>query len=104
MSSVAELLCSRRIPQVAVLALMSFGFAGCSADMTSRFAQDQGSPGRSTQFGWQRETTGSVPAPGPAPQVEGRELPPYARPQTQYQSEPLPPPIAAPQSYPSAAA
>ena len=37
MSRVAELLRSRRLPQVAVLALMSVGFAGCSADMQTRF-------------------------------------------------------------------
>ena len=100
MSLVAELLCSRRLPHVAALALISFGFAGCSSDMTTRFAQDGGTPGQSTQFGWQRETTGSVAAP--APQVERRELPQYSRPQTQ--SQPLPPPIGAPQSYPSAGA
>ena len=33
MSRIVELLCSRRVPHVAALALMSFGFAGCSADM-----------------------------------------------------------------------
>ena len=38
----------------------------------------------------------------PAPAVERRELPQYSRPQSQYQSQALPPPIAAPQSYPSA--
>ena len=37
MSRVVELLCSRRVPQVAALALMSVGFAGCSADMRRRF-------------------------------------------------------------------
>ena len=102
MSRVVELLCSRRVPHVAALALMSIGFAGCSADMQSRFAQDGGS--QPSQFGWQRETTGSVAAP--QPQVERRELPQYSRPQTQpqsqYQSSALPPPIAAPQSYPTA--
>ena len=36
------------------------------------------------------------------PAVERRELPQYSRPQAQYQSQPLPPPIAAPQSYPTA--
>ena len=39
MSVVAELLYSRRVPQVAVLALISFRFAGCSADMSSRLSQ-----------------------------------------------------------------
>ena len=101
MSRVAELLCSRRVPQVAVLALMSIGFAGCSADMSTRLAQFDGGPQQSQQsshFGWQRETTGSV-ASAPVAPVERRELPQYSRPQ--YQSQPLPPPVAAaPQSYP----
>jgi murein DD-endopeptidase MepM/ murein hydrolase activator NlpD len=102
MSRVVELLCSRRMPQVAALALMSIGFAGCSADMTTRFSQNDTAPNHPTsqpsQFGWQRETTGSVPTP----QVERRELPQYSRPQPQYQSQALPPPISAPQSYASA--
>jgi murein DD-endopeptidase MepM/ murein hydrolase activator NlpD len=104
MSRVVELLCSRRMPHVAALALMSIGFAGCSADMTTRFSQNDTAPsqpsGQPSQFGWQRETTGSVPTP----QVERRELPQYSRPQNQYQSQALPPPISAPQSYPSASA
>jgi murein DD-endopeptidase MepM/ murein hydrolase activator NlpD len=93
MSRVVELLCSRRTPQVAVLALMSFGFAGCSADTQTRLSQNS----FSNPFSSQPETTASVPSP----QVERRELPQYARPQTQYQSSALPPPIAAPQTYPS---
>ena len=40
MSRVVELLCSRRAPQVAVLALMSFGFSGCSADTQTRLSQN----------------------------------------------------------------
>ena len=96
MSRVVELLCSRRTPQVAVLALMSFGFAGCSADTQTRLSQNS----FSNPFSSQPETTASVAAP--APQVERRELPQYARPQAQYQSSALPPPIAAPQSYPAA--
>ncbi|WP_184258174.1 peptidoglycan DD-metalloendopeptidase family protein [Rhodopseudomonas rhenobacensis] len=93
MSRVLELLCSRRAPQVAALALMSVGFSGCSADMQTRLSQDP----------FAREATGAVPQQAP------RELPQYSRPQyqqqqPQYQSQPLPPPIAAPQSYPSAAA
>jgi murein DD-endopeptidase MepM/ murein hydrolase activator NlpD len=90
------LLCSRRTPQVAVLALMSFGFAGCSADTQTRMSQNS----FSNPFASQPETTGTVAAP--APQVERRELPQYARPQPQVQSSALPPPIAAPQSYPAA--
>src|SRR6201747_241060 len=95
MSRVVELLCSRRTPQVAVLALISFGFAGCSADTQTRMSQNS----FSNPFASQPETTGTVAAP--APQVERRELPQYARPQAQYQSSALPPPIAAPQSFPS---
>lgn len=98
MSVVAELLYSRRVPQVAVLALISFSFAGCSADMSSRLSQSNFSnPFASDQ-------TGSVQqAP---PQQQPRELPQYARPQTQpgyYQSQPLPPPaVSAPQTLPVA--
>ena len=93
MSVVAELLYSRRVPQVAVLALISFGFAGCSADMSSRLSQ--------SNFSNPFESTGSVQQAPPQ-----RELPQYARPQTQpgyYQSQALPPPaVAPPQSYPVA--
>src|SRR6185312_5975060 len=93
MSRVVELLCSRRAPQAAVLALMSIGFAGCSADMSTRLSQDS----FSNPFASRQEATGSVPTPT----VERRELPQYSRPQyqPQYQSSALPPPIAAPQSY-----
>ena len=94
MSGVVELLCSRRVPHVAALALMSFGFAGCSADMSTRLSQNS----FSNPFASQAEATGAVPAPA----VERRELPQYSRPQSQYQSQALPPPIAAPQSYPAA--
>ncbi|ULK98126.1 LysM peptidoglycan-binding domain-containing M23 family metallopeptidase [Bradyrhizobium sp. I71] len=96
MSAVAELLYSRRVPQVAALALISFSFAGCSADMSSRLSQ--------TNFSnpFASESTGSVQQ-APPPQ---RELPQYTRPQTQpgyYQSQPLPAPaVSAPQSYPVA--
>ena len=40
MPRIVELLCSRRVPHVAALALMSFGFAGCSADMQTRLSQN----------------------------------------------------------------
>src|SRR3984885_2275280 len=90
MSRVVELLCSRRVPHVAVLALMSIGFAGCSGDMSTRLSQNP--------FASQQDATGSVPNPT----VERRELPQYSRPQPQYQSQALPPPISAPQSYPTA--
>src|SRR6201746_151699 len=96
MSCAVELLCSRRLPHAAVLALMSFGFAGCSADMSTRLSQNS----LSNPFASQPEATGSVPTPA----VERRELPQYSRPQyqSQYQSSALPPPISAAQSYPSA--
>jgi murein DD-endopeptidase MepM/ murein hydrolase activator NlpD len=101
MSRVVALLCSRRAPHVAVLALMSIGFAGCSADMSTRLAQS--SPSQSSPFGWQREATGSVANAAPTAPVERQELPQYTRPQyqQQYQSSALPPPISAPQSYPT---
>ncbi|HXL13775.1 MAG TPA: LysM peptidoglycan-binding domain-containing M23 family metallopeptidase [Bradyrhizobium sp.] len=86
MSRVIELLCSRRVPHVAVLALMSFGFAGCSGDMSTRLSQDP----FSNPFASQPEATASVSTPA----VERRELPQYSRPQSL-------PPIAAPQSYPA---
>src|SRR5580698_9802267 len=96
MSRVVELLCSRRTPQIAVLALMSIGFAGCSADMSTRMSENS----FSNPFASQPEATGSVPTPA----VERRELPQYSRPQyqNQYQSSALPPPVSAPQSYPAA--
>jgi murein DD-endopeptidase MepM/ murein hydrolase activator NlpD len=96
MSRVVALLCSRRLPHVAVLALMSIGFAGCSADMQTRLSQSS----LSNPFASQSETTSAVPAPA----VERRELPQYSRQQSHYQSSALPPPIATPQSLPAAGA
>ena len=84
---------SRRVPHLAALALISFGVAGCSSDMSSRLANPFGYQG-------QGEATGSVPAPAPQAQVERRELPQYSRPA--YQSSSLPPAVSAPQSYPAA--
>ena len=97
MSRVAELLRSRRVPHLAALALVSFSVAGCSGDMSSRFAQNP----LSNPFGYQPEATGTVKA---AP-VERRELPQYTRPQAPLPetSAPPPPAISAPQSYPAAA-
>ncbi|HKH00157.1 MAG TPA: LysM peptidoglycan-binding domain-containing protein, partial [Bradyrhizobium sp.] len=86
MSRVVALLCSRRVPHVAALALISFGLAGCSADMSTRFSQSS----FSSPFASQPEATGAVPAPV----VERRELPQYSRSQL--------PPIAAPQTRPMA--
>lgn len=93
MSVFVELLYSRRVPQMAALALISFGFAGCSADMSSRLSQNP----FSNPFA--SDATSSVQPPPPPPPVEQRrELPQYARPQASY------PAISAPQSYPAAAA
>src|ERR1700712_5702435 len=96
MPPVVALLYARRAPQVAVLALMSFGFAGCSADMQTRLSQNN----FSNPFSSQPEATGSVPQAAPPAQGERRELPPYSP--SQYQSSALPPPLSAPQSYPTA--
>jgi len=90
MSGAVELLYSRRAPSVAVLALVSVGFAGCSADSTTRFSQNP--------FASQQEATASASASPSS--VERRELPQYARPQSQSQS--LPPAISAPPSHLSA--
>jgi LysM repeat protein len=49
-------------------------------------------------FASQQDATGSVPNST----VDRRDLPQAARPQSQYQSQALPPPISAPQSYPAA--
>ena len=94
MFRVVELLYSRRVPRVAVLALMSIGFAGCSADMSTRLSENP----FSNPFASQPEATASVPTAT----VERRELPQYARPASQGQSSA--PAIAAPQSYPTASA
>lgn len=98
MSRFVELLRSRSAPRFAVLALMSVGFSGCSADMSTRLSQNYSNP-----FASEPQATGSVPTPA----VERRELPQYTRPQTQYQqqyqSQALPPPaVSAPHSYPVA--
>lgn len=87
MSRAVELLCSRRALRIAVLALMSTGVAGCSSDMQSRLSENPFASNDSTAS---------------APPAQRREPSQYARPQSQVQSQNLPPPIAAPQSYPSA--
>ena len=95
MSRVAELLRSRRVPHLAALALVSFSVAGCSGDVSSRFAQTP----LSNPFGYQPEATGTVKA---AP-VERRELSQYTRPQSPLPEAAAPPPaISAPQSAPVA--
>jgi murein DD-endopeptidase MepM/ murein hydrolase activator NlpD len=99
MSGVAEFSGSRRVPQLAALALIAFGVAGCSGDLQSRFQQSS----LANPFGYQGDATGSVPAAAPTQQVERRELPQYTRPQSAYQSSALPPPaVAAPQTTPVA--
>jgi LysM repeat protein len=90
MFHVVELRCAPRLPHVAVLALISIGFAGCSADMSTRVSENP----FSNPFASQPEATASVPS---AP-VERRELPQYARPQSQSSA----PAVAAPQSFPTA--
>src|SRR5277367_3942810 len=87
MSRAVELLCSRRAPHAAVLALMSIGFAGCSSNMQTRLSE--------SPFA-QQESTASVPSS----HVERRDLPQYSRPQPQVQAQNIPPAIGAPQSYP----
>jgi murein DD-endopeptidase MepM/ murein hydrolase activator NlpD len=95
MSGVVELLCSRRVPHVAALALIAFGVAGCSGDMSSRLSQNT----FSNPFNYQPESTGTVPAQSAE---QRRELPQYAR-QSSYESSALPPPaVAAPRSNPVA--
>jgi murein DD-endopeptidase MepM/ murein hydrolase activator NlpD len=96
MSRAAEFFGSRRAPHAAALALIAFGVAGCSGDMSTRFSQGS----FSNPFGYQGDATGSVP-PQPAQPVERRELPQYARPQSSYQSSALPPAVSAPQAYSS---
>jgi len=93
MPLIVELPRSRRLPQFAALALMSFSFAGCSADMSSRLSQSQSS--FSNPFS--SDATGSVQPPAP---VEHRAAPQSTHP-TVYSSSTLPPAVGAPQSYPS---
>jgi murein DD-endopeptidase MepM/ murein hydrolase activator NlpD len=93
MSRAAEFFGPRRVPHVAALALIAFGVAGCSGDMSTRFSQ--------SPFGYQGDATGSVPPQPPQP-IQRQEPPQYARPQSTYQSSALPAPaVSTPQSYPS---
>jgi murein DD-endopeptidase MepM/ murein hydrolase activator NlpD len=83
---------SRRVPHLAALVLISFGVAGCSADMSSRL---------SNPFNYQGDATGAVPQqqqPAPQAQIERRELPQYSRPASQPSA--VPPAVTAPHSYP----
>src|SRR5215472_15937891 len=100
MSPAVELLYSRRVPHAAALALISFAFAGCSADMSTRLQS------LSNPFGDQSGATASVPpAAVPAPQVERQDLPQNGSPPSPLASSSLAPPVvAAPQSYPTGSA
>ncbi|MGB3272041.1 MAG: peptidoglycan DD-metalloendopeptidase family protein [Xanthobacteraceae bacterium] len=91
MFGVVDWLGPRRIPQLATATLLAVGVSGCSADMSSRFAQD---PFLGNPYNGRPEATGSVAPPQAAPygRVESRPMP-------QYGSAPA---IAAPRSYPSA--
>src|SRR3954469_20993136 len=97
MPAIVELLRSRRLPQVAALALMSFGFAGCSADMSTRLSQAQNP--FSNPFA--SDATGSVQQPAARPQQQyGQQYAPAPAPAPAYSSSALPPPaVGAPQSY-----
>ena len=77
MPDALELLRSRGMTQVVVLALISFGLAGCSGDMSTRFSQNSysGNP-----FAFDPQPTGSVQSAA----AERRELPRYAQPQSPY--------------------
>jgi len=88
MSRLLELLGARRAPSLAVMALVSVSFGGCSADYDSRFSDNS----FQNPFASQRsETTGSVRQNHYAQ----RELPQYSRPATA-------PVVSAPLSYPAA--
>lgn len=103
MSRFVELISSRHAPHFVVLALVSVGFGGCSADTSTRFSDTSFSNPFASRSA---DATGSVPsnyrgAPYQAhPQQESyqqqpRELPQYARPHSA-------PVISAPLSAPAA--
>jgi murein DD-endopeptidase MepM/ murein hydrolase activator NlpD len=98
MSRFVELISSRHAPHFAVLALVSIGFGGCSADTSTRFSDTTFSNPFASNSG--AETTGSV-ARGNGYQnnyqyqQQPRELPQYARPRTQpIVSAPLAAPVS----------
>lgn len=91
MSRFVELISSRHAPHFVVLALVSVGFGGCSADTSTRFSDSSFSnPFASRNDAPQ--STGSVPQQNY--QQPPRELPQYSRPR----SAPI---VSAPLSYPS---
>ncbi|MGJ4939099.1 peptidoglycan DD-metalloendopeptidase family protein [Bradyrhizobium sp. HKCCYLS1011] len=100
MPVIVELLRSRRLQQVGALAVISFGVAGCSGDMSTRLSQTQNS--FSNPFA--SDATGSVQPPAPierraAPQQYGQQYNPPAP--AAYSSAALPPAVTAPQTYAS---
>ncbi|MES2750953.1 MAG: peptidoglycan DD-metalloendopeptidase family protein [Pseudomonadota bacterium] len=93
MSRFVELLSSRHAPQFAVLALVSVGFGGCSADTQTRFSDSSFSNPFASRSA--PESTGSVQQGGYQQQQQPpRELPQYNRPRHA-------PVVSAPLSYPS---
>jgi len=90
MSRLLELLGTRRVPSLAVMALVSVSFGGCSADYDSRFSDNS----FQNPFASQRsDATGSVRQNNHYAQ---RELPQYSRPASHA------PVVSAPLSYPAA--
>jgi murein DD-endopeptidase MepM/ murein hydrolase activator NlpD len=88
MSRFVELLSSRRVPHFAVLALVSVGFGGCSADTQSRFADSSFSNPFASR---NADATGSVQQGYQRPP----ELPQYHRPHSApVSSAPLAAPVA----------
>jgi murein DD-endopeptidase MepM/ murein hydrolase activator NlpD len=90
MSRLLELLGTRRVPSLAVMALVSVSFGGCSANYDSRFSDNS----IQNPFASQRsDATGSVRQNN---QYAQHELPQYSRPVSRA------PVVSAPLSYPAA--
>jgi murein DD-endopeptidase MepM/ murein hydrolase activator NlpD len=93
----AEFVSSRHAPRIAVLALVSFGFAGCSANTSTRFT-DNPSPKWSNPFdNWSNPFASDKSADATGSVQQPRELPQYNRPR--YSSSA--PVVSAPLSYPT---
>jgi murein DD-endopeptidase MepM/ murein hydrolase activator NlpD len=92
MSRFVELISSRRAPHFAVLALVSVGFGGCSADTSTRFSDTSFSNPFASRND-SPQSTGSVPQNNY--QQQPRELPQYSRPRSApVISAPLSAPVA----------